>query len=118
METTAGIAGGWVAGTLPDVGEPATTPRHRGPLHSWAPAGSLATWANHGVSEGQRVCRDWAQHWEARAAASTGFAALVAGVIATLCRLAAGFIAGLQAGYLSHLGLDAFTPASLPLLLK
>jgi hypothetical protein len=37
-------------------------------------------------------------------------------LVEILCRLGAGALAGLLAGYGSHVALDAFTPASLPLL--
>lgn len=115
-ETLGGALGGWLGGALPDVLEPATSPRHRSLCHSWATAATILTWANGRVTDGQQFCRQRAQDWQRRAASSTGVDAFLARLAALFCRLAAGFLAGLQGGYVSHLALDALTPASLPLL--
>src|SRR5690606_28823154 len=79
-ETLGGAVGGWVGGALPDVLEPATSPRHRSVCHSWATAGSLLTWANARVADGQQFCRERA---ERRSASANGLGAL----LATLARL-------------------------------
>jgi membrane-bound metal-dependent hydrolase YbcI (DUF457 family) len=114
-ETAGGALGGWLGGALPDVLEPATSPRHRALCHSWAAATTILTWANARVADAQQYCRDQAQHWERRAASADGLGALFATLAALLCHFAAGFFAGLRGGYVSHLVLDAVTPAGLPL---
>lgn len=47
---------------------------------------------------------------------STPLQRLWQAVLEILCRLGAGALAGLLGGYGSHITLDAFTPARLPLL--
>ena len=51
-----------------------------------------------------------------RASAATPVQCLWQALLEILCRLGAGALAGLLGGYDSHIALDAFTPASLPLL--
>lgn len=115
-ETAGGALGGWVGGALPDVIEPATSPRHRSIGHSWAAAATILTWANGRVTDAQQFCRERAERCEQRAAKAEGLPAFLAMMAALLWRFAAGFFAGLQGGYVSHLVLDSVTPAGLPLL--
>ncbi len=116
-EGLGGAAGGRVGGVLPDILEPATTPRHRGPMHSWLTASGLVTVVNRAVTEAQSRSRERALQWEASFADATGLEALIAGVAALFWRFVSGFVAGLQGGYVSHLGLDCVTPAGLPILI-
>jgi len=48
--------------------------------------------------------------------AATPLERLWQGLVELLCRIGAGALAGLLAGYCSHVALDALTPAGLPLL--
>lgn len=115
-ESAGGFCGGWVGGALPDVLEPATSPRHRGPLHSWTTATGLLTYGNEGLSAFQTRCRERAVLAEERFAAARGLEAVVPAMAALFWRFLSGFLAGLQGGYVSHLALDAVTPAGLPAL--
>ena len=116
-ETIGGGFGGGIAGRLPDVVEPPISPRHRGAAHSVAATLALVTAANRLVEPAQAYCRRQAVEWQVRAAAATdGVARFLAQLLSFLWHAAAGFFAGLQGGYVSHLLLDAQTPAGLPVI--
>jgi len=85
----AGCAGGFCLGTLPDLIEPATNPHHRQFFHSVF----VALLIGYGLYK--------AYHWEP----DTAQGRLLRGV----CLLAGG-------AYLIHLGLDATTKRSLPVM--
>ncbi|HLJ87775.1 MAG TPA: metal-dependent hydrolase [Candidatus Angelobacter sp.] len=127
LETIGGAIGGYVAGMLPDVLEPAVSPWHRDVGHSVTVGGgvlvlraTLAQWAQQ--------CRDKAQNCSAILmiavpgtnifvpASVTPFNQLVSSLAELFWKLLAGFLNGLSAGYASHLLLDAMTPRGIPLL--
>jgi hypothetical protein len=56
------------------------------------------------------------RHAELRRAAVTLLERLWHGIMELLCRLVSGALAGLIAGYGSHVMLDARTPAGIPLI--
>jgi len=112
------LLGGYYASTLPDVIEPASSPRHRSSAHSIALLALLV-----------HACKDHIPSWIAvsRAAAwDAGVRRLSAsrcspewysaGLDEFLNGFAAGALLGAGTGYTSHLIADSFTPAGLPLL--
>jgi len=108
--------GGRVGGGLPDILEPALTPRHRDALHSVAA----------GVAAGATMVAGWrerllnaATEADARAAAAPegSWERLSEQVKSILWAALAGLLVGLAAGYLSHLALDAFTASSIPFII-
>ncbi len=112
-----GVAGGAVGGMVPDWLEPASTPNHRDLAHSWLML----------VAVSQTKFTGWQRHFHATAVAYEALAGdpqVTDGwrfwyqVLAWVCRFLAGFLAGLQAGYASHLTLDALTPFGLPLVAR
>jgi len=115
LETLGGLGGGYLGGRLPDLLDPPDCPNHRARAHSLLVGGVLIDLCQGQLEAWQRTCRDWAEKLTARkAAAAPGSPeAFLLGVAEVACRLLAGFLAGLLAGYLTHLGLDALTPASL-----
>ncbi len=115
-ETIGGVVGGYYGGRLPDLIEPATSPWHRGVAHSGVLTAILASSSDR-LGQWERHCREQAaQH---RAASLVPGADPISAVWHTLAewfwRFLAGVAAGLFAGYLSHVALDALTPRSLPL---
>jgi xanthosine utilization system XapX-like protein len=114
-EVLGGALGGWVGGLLPDVLEPATTPNHRKVAHSVVAGGTL-TLAR--LAEWQATCRTEAQGCVTRASGLPlgSDARRRADWDALVWRFLAGLLAGLVAGYASHLMLDAGTAKGLPLL--
>jgi membrane-bound metal-dependent hydrolase YbcI (DUF457 family) len=114
-EVLGGALGGWLGGVLPDVLEPATTPNHRELAHSVIAGGTLTL---SRLAEWQATCRTEAKGCDARALtfALGSDARQRAGWDALGWRFLAGFLAGVIAGYASHLMLDAGTAKGLPLL--
>lgn len=114
-EVVGGAFGGWIGGVLPDVLEPATTPNHRELAHSVVVGGTL-TLAR--LAEWQATCRSEAKGCDARALtfALGSDARQRAEWDALGWRFLAGLLAGVVAGYASHLILDAGTAKGLPLL--
>ena len=113
-EMLGGAIGGWMGGLLPDVSEPATSPQHRGTMHSALAAMGLTLIQ---FTAWQARCRD-----AARVAEQNGLAWPVdsderstAAWEAFAWHFASGMIVGFLAGYASHLALDAATPRGLPL---
>lgn len=118
LETLAATIVGWHAAKLPDIPDiiaPPLHPGHRSFGHGLLSAGSLLSWILTRLSKWQDALRSRSQHAAARAQLSTSkWQKLGHNLIALLFRLLAGALAGLVAGYASHLILDAFTPGSLP----
>lgn len=115
VETIGGAMGGVVGAILPDRFDPPTSPRHRSLAHGMVPVGAAAFWSITNLKRWQTWLRSQATRMQDALATETDGLRrllLMAGVVA--CTLAAGAVAGLIAGYLSHVALDACTPASLP----
>jgi len=85
--------------------------------HAVVPAGGIGTLVGKKLGDAQSHCRRKAREAASLAAsADEPVARLLWLGIQAFWNLAAGFVAGLIAGYGSHLLLDGFTPAGLPLL--
>ena len=116
-ELAGGVVGGGVGAFLPDRIEPATSPRHRSIAHSFTTAvGGTAIVAPRITPWQERARERAAQHRAAAASSADGWTRFWNELLAVFWHFVAGFTAGLPTGYLSHLGLDAFTPAGLPVL--
>jgi hypothetical protein len=102
--------GGAFGGRLPDIFEPATSPRHRQFCHAVIPAGTVALIAREGIAAAVQSLLTWAEQvpivdpqnpqaiqWERYARF-----------------FVAGFVKGVPAGYVSHFVLDGCTPCGLP----
>ncbi|HZS04820.1 MAG TPA: metal-dependent hydrolase [Blastocatellia bacterium] len=118
---TFGEVAGSVFGTelgyrLPDMLEPATSPRHRSFFHSQVFAVGAATLAGPAALQQRERLLAWAEEFDAQARMAEGLEALWLYVKAFCCRLLAGFLVGAIVGYGSHLLLDALTPMGLPVL--
>ena len=115
IEAIAGLVGGLLGATLPDYFEPALTPRHREVLHSVVAGGALAAAT---FKAWEVACRNQCREWERVVATHMPGCEerLRAERNALLWRLAAAFLVGLAAGYVSHLVLNAGTPNSIPVL--
>ncbi|MGI8546807.1 MAG: metal-dependent hydrolase [Gemmatimonadaceae bacterium] len=110
------LAGAWT-GQLPDLLEPATSPCHRDVAHSCAVLTAVASLA---LEQWRTNCRAYADEYRCRRTGSelTGGEYLLLTLYETVWRLIAGALAGLQAGYASHLLLDGCTPSGLPVFLR
>lgn len=112
-ESIGGAVGGVLGGMLPDVLEPALSPNHRGFAHSVLVGCGVISAQ---LDEWSAQCRAKAEHFHNQRLAENDQAKrLLLMLVEMSCRLAAGFLTGVQAGYASHLALDALTPRSLPL---
>ena len=117
VEALGGVIGGVVGGRLPDLIEPALHPGHRSVAHALVPAGLAGATVAPRLRRAQQPVRQWADRCRARRDAATGtLEQLLWWLVEMACRLAAGAMAGVAAGYASHLLLDAGTPMGLPLL--
>lgn len=115
VEVIGGALGGYLGGVMPDGLDLPSSPNHRSVAHGGLAIAALirTNWAD--VAGGLR----------SRASACTA-ASIAPGCPpdrigpfqweALACRLAAGFVIGIAAGYSSHLALDFCTPRSLPLI--
>jgi len=116
-ETLGGALGGGVGGRLPDLIEPAYYPGHRSVAHALVPFGAVGAAVVPRLRAGQQRARQRAEQWRARRIVSTNtIEQLLLWLAEIACRLASGAMAGIAAGYASHLALDATTPMGLPLL--
>jgi inner membrane protein len=117
IEVLAGTFGGYVGGIAPDVLEPALDPNHRDLFHSVMVGGAVGAAV---IADWHASCRQWAAECDARAAAAPIGSDLRRSeeLTALLWRLAAGFLVGFVAGYVSHLALDAGTARSVPLIAR
>ena len=109
-ETLGGVCGGILGGMLPDRLDPPVSPRHRGACHSLV----LLLVISFVVLEKQR--RAWRER--AQQAQRLGPAGLEPTLANFGWLFAAGFITGVQWGYVSHLAADMSTTARLPLVVK
>lgn len=111
VEVLGGVAGGIVGGMLPDRFDPPTSPNHRGAYHSLF---LLLVLALAVIEKQRRACRERA-HQEMR----VGTAGLEPTFRSDIWLFTAGFITGVQWGYLSHLGADlVMGKAGLPLIVR
>jgi len=116
-EAAGGLVGGIGGGLLPDWIDTPYSPRHRAEAHSMSFTGAAGYFMNQQLPQWQANLRAEAQRYAQLRAASTwvlpqiGYSALE-----LIFRFLSGLLAGLLAGYASHLALDSLTPSSLPIL--
>ncbi len=115
LELAGGAAAGIVGAQLPDIFDPPTHPGHRSLGHGLVPAGAALTAVGARLDRAQRQLRQTAERHRAARESATALERLWHWLMEILSRFAAGAVAGLAAGYASHLALDAFTPRSLPI---
>lgn len=113
-EVVGGFLGGLAGGRLPDVIEPPLNPNHRGFAHSVSASAAILKVGQESLESAQQWLRSRADVLDARAEAlpPNSLGRALSKLLASLCRIAAGFLAGLIAGYLTHVVLDAGTPRS------
>jgi len=119
VEGVGGAIGGYLGGKMPDVLEPAIHAWHRNFCHSWT-VGALVAGGVAALGRWEKDCRERAADFRRRrlAADVQPLMAFFYWLAELFWNLAAGFLAGLGAGYVSHLVLDASTPRGLPLLVR
>lgn len=116
LECLGGAMAGWLGGALPDWIDPPVSPRHRSVGHAVVPVGTAISVLVSKITSVQESMRWRAE--ELKAAASTTSSPwewLLHALTSVLARIGAGAVAGLPAGYVLHLVLDASTPAGLPI---
>jgi len=115
-EAVGGAIGGYLGGSLPDVFEPAYSSWHRDFMHSWSIGASIVGIASK-IEWWEQHCRQRASHYHTLRTMSNNdpLTSFCYFLIELFWRLAAGFINGLFAGYVSHQALDACTPRGLPI---
>jgi hypothetical protein len=111
-----GTLSGALGGLLPDRIEPATSSWHRGPAHSLAAGGGISKlWEN--LDRWEEFCGTKYRHYQTlKMQTQDPIWRLLYFVAECIWGLLAGSATGALAGYLSHLGLDFFTPRCLPLI--
>lgn len=116
LEILGGLVGGNMGARLPDAFDPPNHPGHRSLAHGAVPMTVAGTAAVNALDGWQGRLRVEANRRAVlRVSAATPIERLWHALLELLCRIGAGALAGLLAGYGSHLALDAFTAASLPL---
>lgn len=116
-EFLGGAAGGLMGGILPDVFDPPTHPGHRSLAHALIPVGAGSTAWIRALDGWQARLRGRADEYsrlqvrESDPVLKTWY-----GAVATALRMLCGMLAGLVAGYLTHIVLDFATPRGLPLI--
>jgi membrane-bound metal-dependent hydrolase YbcI (DUF457 family) len=116
LEAVGGALGGWAGARLPDGLEPANCWNHRSFCHSWSALISGVRYSYSFLSKWECFCRQKATETAQRltTCALTGFDRSLFWLQELVWRIAAGLLAGLIAGYASHLILDSETPSCLP----
>jgi membrane-bound metal-dependent hydrolase YbcI (DUF457 family) len=118
IETLGGVLAGVAGARLPDIFDPPLHPGHRSIAHGLVPVAAAGRAGVMALDRWQACLRADADRRAAlRQAAVTPLDRLWHAIVELLCRLGAGALAGLLAGYGSHVALDAFTLASIPLFL-
>jgi F0F1-type ATP synthase assembly protein I len=112
VDVIAGSIGGLLGGALPDLLEPPTGPRHRSFFHSVGAAAGLAALLHRILPEPDATAPDQRQH--------AGITDLLQPTSARTeealpARLVRALVRGITVGAMSHLLLDAGTPAGLPM---
>ena len=115
-ETAGGVLGGIAGGLLPDRIDTPSSPWHRAEAHSVAITGVAGRFVSEQLPDWQASLRRQADRYALmRAQSPSPLQQFFLWLAEWACRFLAGAIAGLLAGYASHLVLDALTPSSLPL---
>lgn len=117
LEAIGGALAGSIGGRIPDLIDPATSPRHRSIGHSVIPNSLVGGVYFENLNSWQDSIRHYASnHQTKRKQTDSFFEKFWFGLLEILCHLAAGALAGLGVGHASHLALDLCTPARLPLM--
>jgi hypothetical protein len=117
METLGGALGGYCGGILPDCIDPPFHPGHRALGHGFVPVAAAANFWYQGLDGWQNQLRLLADEQGYRRSLSFDPAATAWHAFAEwVLRLLSGFVAGLGAGYVTHIVLDFGTPRCLPLI--
>ena len=117
IEVLGGALGGYCGGILPDCIDPPFHPGHRSLGHGFVPVAAAGTIWNQGLDVWQSQLRRLAYEHNYRRSRSTDPAATAWHALAEWAlRMLAGFLAGLGAGYVTHVALDFGTPRCLPLI--
>ena len=118
-EALGGSIGGYIGGQLPDIIDPPISPRHRSIGHGIAPIGTIAAWYFNQLDGWQEFWRNHAANAQTtQQEENNPFNQFRCYALGALYHFVAGILAGFGAGYVSHLAMDLFTPAGLPLLAK
>jgi LexA-binding, inner membrane-associated putative hydrolase len=116
-EAAGGLVGGIGGGLLPDSIDTPCSPRHRAEAHSMSITGTVGYYMNQQLPQWQANLRAEAQRYAQLRAASTSVLPQIGySALELIFRFLSGLLAGLLAGYASHLALDSLTPSSLPIL--
>ena len=116
-EAAGGLVGGIGGGLLPDWIDTPCSPRHRAEAHSMSITGTVGYYMNQQLPQWQANLRAEAQRYAQLRAASTSVLPQIGySALELIFRFLSGLLAGLLAGYASHLALDSLTPSSLPVL--
>lgn len=117
LETMSGALTGSIIGVVPDRIDPPNSPRHRSAGHGVVPVAIGTTAYLKNLDSWQNSLRSIAQeHTISRSQTDSFWSQLWHLLVEILCRIAAGALAGIAGGYISHLALDATTPMGLPIL--
>lgn len=116
LEAFGGLLAGGAGARLADLIDVPASPRHRSYAHSVVGGVVIAAKARTIlVSWESRLRRRLREVRVRRVDATTGWDKVYLTIVEVLLQIAVGFVAGLIGGHLSHLALDAFMPAGLPL---
>lgn len=116
LESLGGVVGGAAGGALPDVIDPPESPWHRSLGHGLVPVGWVGVlWAENLDSWQAQLRRLADYHQKERLLATDAVIAFWHSIVEWALRVLAGFVAGVGAGYLSHVFLDSWTPCCIPL---
>jgi LexA-binding, inner membrane-associated putative hydrolase len=116
-EAVGGLVGGIAGGLLPDWIDVPCSPRHRAEAHSMSITGTVGYFVNDQLPSWQASLRNEAQRYaQLREASPSLLPQIGYGALEFIFRFLCGLLAGLLAGYGSHLILDSLTPSSLPIL--
>lgn len=118
-EIAGGVAGGWLGAALPDWIDPPTCPDHRHFGHGAATTVGVVWMTADAKLRLQQQLRYRADELaQARPYLQNDFARVVSSLEELFLRFLAGFLNGVAAGYVSHLALDALTPACIPVFMR
>jgi hypothetical protein len=117
IEVLGGALGGYCGGILPDCIDPPFHPGHRSLAHGIVPVATAGAIWNQGLDGWQNQLRRLADEHNYRRSLAADPAAVAWHALAEWAlRMLAGFLAGLGAGYVTHVMLDFGTPRCLPLI--
>jgi len=116
VESAEGAIGGCIGGILPDWIDPSLHPGHRSLAHGLGSVATGAAFWYRRLDDWQNQLRQIADQQACCRAESTDFATTAWHAFAEWAlRLLSGFLAGIGAGYITHVALDFGTPRCLPL---